>query len=115
TTTGKQITPSIGHHDIVMTAAFTADENVLLTAGREGRICRWDIATMKETHPEHNQRFSFDIPPAFSADRRHVYVGTSPPVTALSDNWTWNPGKSSSASAGMSAGFGASLHTLREK
>ncbi|MBI3410119.1 MAG: hypothetical protein HY040_17390 [Planctomycetes bacterium] len=46
---GKSLAPMLGHHYWVRSLAFAADGKTLVSAGADGKICWWDVATGKET------------------------------------------------------------------
>jgi RNA polymerase sigma factor (sigma-70 family) len=46
--TGKERHPYGGHQNEVTAAAVTPDGKALLSAGKDGAVCRWDLATGKE-------------------------------------------------------------------
>jgi WD40 repeat protein len=46
--TGKELCQSDGHQNEIVAAMVTADGKALLSAGKDGAVCRWDLATDKE-------------------------------------------------------------------
>jgi WD40 repeat protein len=50
--TGKELQEPVGHWAGVTGLAFSGDDRYLLSAGADGRLCRWDLATAREDDPK---------------------------------------------------------------